>query len=98
MARADIYYARYRQTGESDYIRSCVRDLETIVARYSTSARFQANLAARRSDAGDSEGARQSALEAMEIEAVNREWGHRDQFLSPEEQETIDRILMSSAE
>ena len=96
--RAEICHIMYGISGNPEHIRSCVRDLETVVSRYPTSALFQAQLSVRRSTAGDSEGARRAAIEARQIDGVNQKWGHRDQFLSADYLETIDLILSSSAQ
>jgi hypothetical protein len=91
--RARIYRQLHRLTKQSGYIDSCIDDFRQVVAWHPTNARYQLELATCEETAGQTIEAMKSARIAKRIEAVNRAWGHTDQYLTADNLETMDRII-----
>ena len=96
MTRSHIYDAVFQRSGAADAQTASVNDLTEVVRRFPSNARFQARLAVKQNEAGNSAAARESAKSARTIESINQTWGHRDQYLSPDELESIDRIRQNT--
>ncbi|MEO2031535.1 MAG: O-antigen ligase family protein [Planctomycetaceae bacterium] len=93
LMRARIYRQLHRLTNQSGYIDSCIDDFRQVVAWHPTNARYQLELATCEETAGQTIEAMKSARIAKRIEAVNRAWGHTDQYLTADNLETMDRII-----
>ena len=93
LGRARIYRQLYRLTNESQYIEKSVNDLRQVVVKHPTNAGFLVELAVGEQAAGEAKRSLQAAKKSREIEAVNQEWGHSDQYLSAEDLNTIDQII-----
>lgn len=77
---------------------SAVTDMEQVLSCYPTNSAFWFEYAELLENTQRPRNARNAALKALEIERVNRQWGHSDRYLSPDRLETLHKMSDASKE
>lgn len=90
---AEIHYRMFRRTNDHHYIDNCLASLRLAAEWYPGSASLLATLAQREADAGNIDAAISTARRAMNVEAVNREWSHTDQFLPQPDVRKMQQLI-----
>ncbi|MCH2201324.1 MAG: O-antigen ligase family protein [Fuerstiella sp.] len=93
LTRALVYHQVYQITGQHEYIEYSLDDLRQVIEWHPTNAAFRVQLALLEETAGQISAACATAKKAKDIEAVNQEWGHSDQYLSADDIRNMDRII-----
>ena len=86
------YLERYRRTGRGESAQAAVRYLTEAVERYPHAALLRAERARAFAAAGDPDAARDEAVAALGLEAINRQEGHRDKYLPADILDVIREI------
>ncbi|MBL8817610.1 MAG: O-antigen ligase family protein [Planctomyces sp.] len=98
--RSSCEKSSFRITGDTNQLKNSVESMKTVVRLYPTSVSDLRVLAETQALSGESkmlEEASTTAGRALELDELNRTWGHTDLYLTDEQRKSLSEILQHRA-
>jgi hypothetical protein len=93
LLRGRCYSLAGQALGDRKWLMCAVSDFETVTERNRGAIEVWLELSKLQRLAGVPEASRRSAERVRQLNAINQEWGHRDQFLSAEDEQQLQDLL-----
>ena len=93
LLRGRCYSLAGQALGDRKWLMCAVSDFETVTERNRGAIEIWLELSKLQRLAGVPEASRRSAERVRQLNAINQEWGHRDQFLSAEDEQQLQDLL-----
>lgn len=94
----ETWRLRFEKTGQLEDARKGAENLQQAVSRHPTNAVLLVELARSQFDARDFPAARNAALRALELDAINHRLGHSDKYLSEAQLALLQRCQEAPAD